>query len=142
MKSLAIKWRDLPSDERQKYVLMAETDKARYFSEMATYDGPMQVLNKRAKKPDDAPKRAMSAFLSFSQSMRQEVRLKYPNLKNMELSSLLAQMWRDASEEVKRPHTERESREREKYHEEMTKWKEEEAVRLEREKHALAEVYT
>ena len=142
MKTLAVRWRDLPADEREKYVLMAEADKARYFSEMATYDGPMQVLNKRAKKPEDAPKRAMSAFLSFSQMMRPEVRLKYPHLKNMELSSLLAQMWREASEEVKRPHAERESKEREKYHEEMAKWKEDEAVRLEREKHALAEVDT
>ena len=142
MKTLAVQWRDLPADEREKYVAMAELDKARYFTEMASYDGPMQVLNKRAKKPEDAPKRAMSAFLSFSQTMRPEVRLKYPDLKNMELSSLLAQMWKDASEEVKRPHTERESKEREKYHEEMAKWKEDESVRLERDKYLLAEVCT
>lgn len=140
MKTLAVRWRDLPADEREKYVAMAEADKARYFTEMATYDGPMQVLNTRAKKPEDAPKRAMSAFLLFSQNMRPEVRQRFPNLKNMELSQLLAQMWKDASEEVKRPYAERESKEREKYHEEMAKWKEYQSGRLERDKHSHAEV--
>ena len=47
----------------------------------------------------------------------------YPDLKNTDISGVLAQKWHNASEEEKRPHLERELREREKYHEDMAQWK-------------------
>ena len=53
----------------------------------------------------------------------------YPDLKNTDISGVLAQKWHNASEEEKRPHLERELREREKYHEDMAQWKEEEQKR-------------
>jgi len=134
MKTLAIMWRDLGPEERKKYIVLAEADKARYFSEMASYTGPMQVPNTRAKKSEDAPKRAISAFHSFSQSMRAEIKEKNPQIQNAEMAAMLAQLWREASEEVKRPHIERENREREKYQEEIVRWKEMEAFRLEMER--------
>ena len=96
---------------------------------MAKYTGPMHVPNKRTKKPQGAPKRAISSFLSFSQLMRPEIRAQYPNLKNTDVSSVLAQRWHEASEEEKKPHIERELRDREKYHEDMAAWKEGETVR-------------
>jgi hypothetical protein len=101
---------------------------------MAKYTGLMHVPNKRIKKPHGAPKRAMSAFLSFSQLMRPEIRALYPNLKNTDVSSVLAQRWHEASEEAKRPHIERELKDREKYHEDMAHWKEGESERAEADK--------
>jgi HMG (high mobility group) box len=98
---------------------------------MAKYTGPMHVPNKRIKKPLGAPKRAMSSFLSFSQLMRPEIRLQYPNMKNTDVSSVLADKWHEATEEEKRPHIERELKDREKYHEDMARWKEDEHDRLE-----------
>lgn len=89
----------------------------------------MRVPNKRQKKPQGAPKRAMSAFLSYSQAMRPSIRAQQPQLKNTEISSVLADRWRSASEEEKRPHLEKEVIEREKYHHEMVRWKEEEGHR-------------
>jgi hypothetical protein len=130
MKVLANMWRTLPAGERQKYEDIAAADKSRYFAEMANYSGPMQVPNKRQKKPPGAPKRAMSAFLSYSQMMRPHIRAEFPDMKNTDISGVLAQRWRDASEEEKRPHLEKELRDREKYHEDMTKWKGEELERM------------
>lgn len=66
----------------------------------------------------------MSAFLSFSQTMRHIVKAQNPNLTNVDLSSVLAQKWRSSSDEAKRPHIERELNDRIKYHENMAKWKE------------------
>ena len=131
MKQLALMWKSLPSDERERYERIAEADKTRYFTQMENYTGPMRVPNKRQKKPEGAPKRAMSAFLSFSQMMRPTIRMQQPHLKNTEISSVLAERWKNASEEEKRPHLEKEILEREKYHVEMVKWKEEENARLE-----------
>ena len=125
MKTLASMWRSLAAEERQYYERMAEVDKARYFQEMEHYRGPMQVPNKRQKKPPGAPTRAMSAFLSFSQMMRPLIRTKHPDLKNTDISGVLAKQWKNASEEEKRPHLEKELKEREKYHEDMARWKEE-----------------
>lgn len=58
------------------------------------YDGPLKVPNKRAKKDPLAPKRAMSAFLHFSQSMRPRLRETYPEAKNMDMSKMLGQVRR------------------------------------------------
>ena len=108
---------------------------------MARYTGPMHVPNKRIKKPVGAPKRAMSSFLSFSQLMRPEIRAQHPNLKNTDVSSVLAQKWHEASDEEKRPHIQRELKDREKYHRDMARWKEEEHDRSEANKaQRLAEV--
>ena len=98
---------------------------------MARYTGPMHVPNKRIKKPAGAPKRAMSSFLSFSQLMRPEIRAQHPNLKNTDVSSVLAQKWHEASDEEKRPHIQRELKDREKYHRDMARWKEDEHDRSE-----------
>ena len=105
---------------------------------MSKYTGPMHVPNKRAKKPQGAPKRAISSFLSFSQLMRPEIRLQYPHLKNTDVSSVLAQKWHEASDEAKRPHIERELRDREKYHEDMAAWKEGESERNDTDKSCAA----
>lgn len=77
MKKLALMWKNLPAPERKVYEEIAEADKARYychfqaacdqsfltlfchydgdclrryFQELSTYSGPMQVPNKRRKK--------------------------------------------------------------------------------------------
>jgi hypothetical protein len=63
--------------------------------------------------------------------MRPEVQREFPHLKNTDVSSLLAERWRAAPDEAKRPHLEREMREREKYHEEMAVWRVQEEKKAE-----------
>jgi hypothetical protein len=60
MKTLAYMWKNLPPLEKMEYEKQAEVDKTRYFEEMAQYSGPLQVPNKRQKKP---PVRSLSLFL-------------------------------------------------------------------------------
>lgn len=70
-----------------------------------------------------APKRAMSAFLSYSKEKRSLLKKQYPHLKNTDISSILSKMWREAPNEEKIPHFEREKEDRKKYHEAMAQWK-------------------
>lgn len=77
-----------PKPNKRVYIL----DWNRYEQELAVYDGPLKVPNKRAKKDPLAPKRAMSAFLHFSQSMRPRLRDTYPEAKNMDMSKMLGQV--------------------------------------------------
>lgn len=51
MKTLASMWKSASPMERQRFERQAEDDKTRYFSEMATYSGPLQVPNKRQRRP-------------------------------------------------------------------------------------------
>lgn len=132
-------WRNLPADERAYWDDVATKDKQRYMAEKATYTGPWQVPWKRAKKDPSAPKRPMSAFLYFSQERRRIIKEKNPGMRNTEVSRVLGDMWRNASEEERNPHIEREAREREKYKVAIAKWREEHEAKLEAQRKAQAE---
>merc|ERR1712238_198418 len=58
---------------------------------------------KRAKKDPSAPKRNPSAFLNFSQNKRKVLRKENPGMRNTEISRLLGDLWRNASEEERKP---------------------------------------
>lgn len=123
VKTLATMWKELSPEVREHYKRVAAEDKIRYKRELQQYNGPMRIPNRRQKKPAGAPKRAMSAFLSFSQEKRHLVRQEHPDLKNTEISGKLATLWKNSSEEEKAPHINRELRDREKYHAEMERWR-------------------
>ncbi len=120
---LDIARRNLPSDERVHWDEVAAKDKQRYLVEKASYTGPWQVPYKRAKKDPSAPKRPMSAFLYFSQGRRQQIKDKNPEMKNTEVSRLLGEQWRNASEEERRPYVDKEKGEREKYKVSIADWR-------------------
>jgi len=139
-------WKKLPADEREKWEEMARQDKARYEMEKSMYTGPWKVpAAKRVTKDPKAPKRPMSAFLSFSNSKRAYVKNKYKDAKNAEVSRKLAQMWKDADAETKKVFIDEEFALRQQYKIKMTEWKrqsEEEmkTMRIERENEALKAV--
>lgn len=103
----------------------AAKDKERYMVEKASYTGPWQVPWKRAKKDPSAPKRPMSAFLYFSLGKRKQLKDENPTMKNTEVSRLLGEIWRNATEEERRPHVEKEKEEREKYKIAIAQWRKE-----------------
>jgi len=118
-------WKNLSAEDRAHWEEIAAKDKQRYMVEKSTYTGPWQVPWKRAKKDPSAPKRPMSAFLYFSQGRRTRIKNENPDMKNTEVSRILGEMWRNASEEDRQPFVDKEKSEREKYKVAMAKWKEE-----------------
>mmetsp|Transcript_11100 Transcript_11100/g.32120 ORF Transcript_11100/g.32120 Transcript_11100/m.32120 type:complete len:413 (-) Transcript_11100:360-1598(-) len=129
-------WKALPEDEREKWEEMARQDKARYEMEKSMYTGPWKVpATKRVSKDPKAPKRPMSAFLSFSNSKRSEVKGRHKDAKNAEVSRILAQMWRDADAEEKKAFIDEEYTLRQQYKVAMTEWKRqcEEEIKTKRE---------
>eukprot|EP00549_Striatella_unipunctata_P025955 CAMPEP_0118714724 /NCGR_PEP_ID=MMETSP0800-20121206/26383_1 /TAXON_ID=210618 ORGANISM="Striatella unipunctata, Strain CCMP2910" /NCGR_SAMPLE_ID=MMETSP0800 /ASSEMBLY_ACC=CAM_ASM_000638 /LENGTH=279 /DNA_ID=CAMNT_0006620623 /DNA_START=179 /DNA_END=1018 /DNA_ORIENTATION=- len=132
-------WKGLPPDQRAYWDEVATKDKHRYMAEKAMYTGPWQVPWKRAKKDPSAPKRPMSAFLYFSQDKRREIKAKNPHMKNTEVSRVLGEMWRNATEEERRPHVEREKKERDQYKDDISKWRDEHNAKLEAQRKAQAD---
>jgi len=133
-------WKTLSTDERSHWDEVASKDKQRYMEEKANYTGPWQIPWKRAKKDPTAPKRPMSAFLYFSQDRRRVLKKENPELRNTEISRILGNLWREASEEDKKPHTEKEACQRKKYKVAIAEWREEDACRKEEEKKVQAKI--
>lgn len=122
MKAIAHAWSQLNEEERGPWKHAAENDKQRYEEEMASYDGPLRVPNKRTKKHPDAPKRAACAFLYYSQVMRPRMKMAHPELKNTEISKRLGESWRTAAPEEREPYEEKERVDRARYKTEMEEW--------------------
>lgn len=135
-------------EERQPFEDLAREDKARYELESSTYTGPWKIpARRRATKDKDAPKRPMSAFLSYSHVNRATVRAKHPEKDNIEVSRVLAKMWKEAPQEEKQMHIAKEAALRAKYKVAMTEWKakkemEEAAESEEREAAAMQKLRT
>ena len=71
----------------------------------------------------DAPKRAMSPFLFFSNEKRQEMQQSNPDMRMTEITSKLGEMWREMSDEAKQPYIEKSKEARERYHKEQEVYK-------------------
>jgi HMG (high mobility group) box len=110
-------WRKLSAKERAYWEEQAREDKLRYVREKNDFKGTWNLPKKRAKKHPEAPKvrlmtglirissrrrsesrfyffhgsnqRPMSAFLNFSQKVRQQVKTENPELINTDVSRLL-----------------------------------------------------
>ena len=123
-KLISEEWKALAPEERAKWDEKARLDKERYEVEKALYTGPWKIpAKKKSKKDATAPKRPMSSFLSFSNSNRGKVKEDNPGITNAQASKILAKMWKEASEEEKREHIEREEQLREVYKKEMAEWR-------------------
>lgn len=127
LKSYALKWRKLSPSERGHWDEQARNDKLRFVREKAAYKGTWAIPKRRAKKHPLAPKRPMSAFLSFSRGRRSQVKEENPDMSNTDVSQLLGELWRNATEEEKAPYREKELKERSAYKEVIKKWRAEQA---------------
>ena len=118
-------WKDLSDKEREEWEEKGRKDKARYEMEKAMYTGPWKVpVTGRRSKDPTRPKRPMSAFLSYSNRMRSEVKEKHKNAKTAEISRILAQMWKEAPQEEKKEFIDEEFKLRTEYKAAMAEWKE------------------
>jgi len=129
-------WKELSTEERNKWEEMARQDKHRFEVEKSLYTGPWKMLAKKGSQKDpNAPKRPMSAFLAYSHAKRASVKVKNPELNNTEISRLLVRTWKEAPEEDKREYIEQESQLRQKYLSEIAVWRENKEREIKEERH-------
>lgn len=124
MKKVALDWRNLPEEEKKPWEDKSLEDKARYERELASYEGPLKIPNRRPKRAAGAPKRGMSAFLMFSQVMRPKLRDEMPDKKNIDISKMLGEKWKELPEDEKLPWVQKADEDAIRYKEEKTKWDE------------------
>jgi hypothetical protein len=123
-KMVSESWKNLSAEDREVWEEKARSDKARYEVEKQTYNGPWKVAaDKRSPKDPNAPKRPMSAFLSFSNSKRSAVKRQNPTVTNAEVSRILSRMWKNAPEDERQMHIDLEFKLRTAYKSAMGEWR-------------------
>lgn len=130
-------WKALPSKERDKWEEMARLDKERYETERAAYRGPWKVPAipfPRTHKDPSAPKRSMSAFLIYSNAKRKQVKREFPNLKNFDISRVLAKLWKGAPAEERKEYQDEELRLRHEYKSAVVDWRRKKDVKMKAER--------
>eukprot|EP00591_Stephanopyxis_turris_P010929 CAMPEP_0195510726 /NCGR_PEP_ID=MMETSP0794_2-20130614/3291_1 /TAXON_ID=515487 /ORGANISM="Stephanopyxis turris, Strain CCMP 815" /LENGTH=136 /DNA_ID=CAMNT_0040638203 /DNA_START=90 /DNA_END=496 /DNA_ORIENTATION=+ len=117
----------MSADKRTIWIEKANKDKLRYEMEKSMYTGPWKLPtgNKRAKKDPNAPKRPMSAFLAYSKKMRSQVKNDHTAINNVDVSKMLAEMWRNLPKDERDVFIEKEAQQRAVYKVAIAKWRKE-----------------
>jgi len=79
---------------------------------------------KRTKKDPNAPKKALSAFMIFSQENRSKIKEANPDASFGQLGKLIGQAWKALDESEKEPYTAKAEQEKERYELAMAAYKE------------------
>ena len=112
---LAQKWSKLTETQKEVYQKRAVADKARYEQEMSTYTPPpgMETKTKREKKT--GPKRPRSAYIFYVTENRAQMKSKFPNLSQTELTKRLADNWTNLNSSEKKLYEEKHTADRQRY---------------------------
>nr|XP_019555465.2 high mobility group protein 20A [Aedes albopictus] len=84
---------------------------------------PVVKRKRKRVKDANAPKHPLTGYVRYMNEKRDAFRLKHPNLSVMEITKILAEEWGTLSEEVKKPFLEAAEADRERYHREVTEYK-------------------
>ncbi|OQS07738.1 hypothetical protein THRCLA_00267 [Thraustotheca clavata] len=125
------RWAALDENDKKRFVLKADDDKARYQREKEDYlpdpayeTQATKSKAARKKKDPNAPKRALSAYFYFCEEHRPATREANPSKKITEIASLLAEMWRALPEKKRAKYNKLAADAKEKYQEKMQAYKE------------------
>jgi len=69
---------------------------------------------RKTKKDKNAPKRALSAYMFFSQDWRERVKAENPDASFGEIGKLLGTKWKELDEEEKKPYVEQAEQDKER----------------------------
>ncbi|KAJ6476272.1 high mobility group box domain-containing protein [Mycena sanguinolenta] len=74
----------------------------------------------RAKKDPNAPKRALSAYMFFSQDWRERIRAENPDASFGEVGKLLGAKWKELDEEERKPYVDQATQDKVRAEDEKT----------------------
>jgi hypothetical protein len=84
---------------------------------------PVPVKKSRTKKDKDAPKRALSAYMFFSQDNREKVKSENPAATFGEIGRILGAKWKEMSDAQKQPYNDMADRDKARASTEKTAYK-------------------
>lgn len=121
------RWAVLSQDDRSPYATLAAQDKARYEEEKRLYvPDPKYIAQElrpgKAKKDPNAPKRAMSGFMFFSNHMRPKLKARHPDITFLELGTEIGKLWRGLSNAKRKPYMQLANEDKARYQDEKANY--------------------
>ncbi|EOA23621.1 hypothetical protein CARUB_v10016819mg [Capsella rubella] len=90
---------------------------------LATEEGSSKKKKQKKKKDPNAPKRAMSGFMFFSQMERDNIKKEHPGIAFGEVGKVLGDKWRQMSAEEKEPYEAKAQVDKQRYKDEISDYK-------------------
>lgn len=130
-------YRSLTTEEKAMWEARATQDKVRYDSEMAAYVPPpghdqngnlleeyARAQRGRQKKSRDpnAPKRAKGSYVFFTAEVRPKIMEEYPDIKFVDLGTIMGERWRALSAEEKKKFEAQAAQDKERFNKEMAEY--------------------
>jgi hypothetical protein len=108
-REIGARWKNLRQSDKAPYQTLADQDRARYEEEKRMYTPDpkymvMETKNGKMKKDPNAPKRAMSGFIFFSNHMRPKMKQRHPDITFLELGAEIGKLWRGLSATKRKPY--------------------------------------
>lgn len=131
-KLVSTQFKALTDNEKKKYEDMAVKDKARYQEEMKDYTPPKGLAGAatkggkqgKPKKDPNAPKRAMTAFMLFSNASRAKVKEDNPGISFGELGKKMGELYKKLTPEEREKFDGLNNKDKERYKKEMAAYTE------------------
>ena len=131
-KMLGEEWRG-SAELRQEYKDRQDKAKAEYEAKMTELGLPLTLPRRKQRTPkqkkegkrvdDGRPKRPLSAYNLFKRERRPMIRKENPEVTTQEITALLAQQWKELSEDLRGKYMVDYGESLEAYHVEMAKWR-------------------
>lgn len=123
-KLVSEQFKALGPEEKKKYEDMAKKDKERYGEEMKNYSPPKGAKGskKGGKKDKNAPKRAMTSFMLFSQENRERIKKENPGISFGEIGKKLGEEFKKLSPEERAKYDQKNEKDKERYKKEMAEY--------------------
>lgn len=125
-------WKQLSDDQKKPFQELEAEDQARFDEEMKTYDpsafdpNTVPLKKGRTKKAKDAPKSARSAYILFSSEKRKQ--LAEEGTPKKETLAAAAALWKEMTDEQKKPYEDRHLEDKARYEREMEAYKQKAAL--------------
>ena len=103
-------WKSLPEKEKSKYQALSKKDKARYETDMSSYNPPESSQEEkggrrsRVKAERTGPKRPLSSYMYFCQDRRESIKAANEGMNGKDITSELGRVWKSLSEDAKAPY--------------------------------------
>ena len=136
---VAAEFKELTAEQKEKYEKMAQDDKERYQKEMESYEPPKGFEKSgktssgkateakkgkgKAKKDPNAPKRGMTSFMMFSNSIRSKVKEDNPDASFGDIGRMIGAKFKELTPDEKKKYEDMAKADKERYEKEMKAYK-------------------
>jgi len=113
MVKLAELWKQLPTEEKERYNSEAKSDKMRYLQELDDFSKahPTETIHNKTKK--NHVKKPCSSYAIFLKEMKNVIKDQSPNLKMADVLKIVSEKWKALTEEEKAVYQDRAKKEKE-----------------------------